>query len=158
MQYLYVYCTLTLHHVMECTRNVPNWAWNIERRRMLECCHQDRKEAIICIDKKYGLIKFTKFYQINYNFSYSSTKTSFVTGSILNWGVVRLSILHTDARCSIIILSKNLKYSCKLTEQCFSYIIKELLNWYWWNLARVGCKNARACECILKPTSANITL
>ena len=30
-----------------------------------------------------------------------------------------------------------------------------LLNWYWWILARV-CINARACECILKPTSANI--
>ena len=31
-----------------------------------------------------------------------------------------------------------------------------LLNWYWWILARVGIKNARTCECILKPTSANI--
>ena len=31
-----------------------------------------------------------------------------------------------------------------------------LLHWYWWILARVGCKTARACECILNPTSANV--
>ena len=31
-----------------------------------------------------------------------------------------------------------------------------LLNWYWWILAWVGCKNARTCECILKLTNANI--
>ena len=39
-------------------------------------------------------------------------------------------------------------------EQCPN--ILGLLNWYCWILARVGCKNARACECILKPTNANI--
>ena len=31
-----------------------------------------------------------------------------------------------------------------------------LSNWYWRILARVDCKNVRACECILNPTSANI--
>ena len=30
--------------------------------------------------------------------------------------------------------------SWKLTEKCFSNIIKELLNWYWWILALVGFK------------------
>ena len=30
VQYLSVYCTLTLHHVIECTRNVPNGACDIE--------------------------------------------------------------------------------------------------------------------------------
>ena len=39
-------------------------------------------------------------------------------------------------------------------EQCPNII--GLLNWYCWILARVGCKNVRACECILKPTNANI--
>ena len=34
--------------------------------------------------------------------------------------------------------------------------IRGLLNWYWWIFTQVGCKNARACECILKPTSVNI--
>ena len=51
---------------------------------MLECCRQDTKEAMICIDNKYALIKFTNLYQINHDFSYFSTKTSHVTGSILN--------------------------------------------------------------------------
>ena len=31
-----------------------------------------------------------------------------------------------------------------------------LLKWYLWVLARVGCKNAGACESILKQTNANI--
>ena len=39
----------------------------------------------------------------------------------------------------------NIYYTCNIG----------LLNWYWWILARVGCKNARACEFILRPTSAN---
>ena len=52
-----------------------------------EFCPQDTKEAVICIDDKYGLLKFTKFYQINHYFSYFSTKTSYKTGSIVNWGV-----------------------------------------------------------------------
>ena len=43
---------------------------------------------------------------------------------------------------------------CTATDGLTNFI--GLLNWYWWILARVGCKNARACECILKPTSANI--
>ena len=41
---------------------------------MLECCRQDTKEAIIYIDNKFGLVKFTNFYQINHNFSYFSQK------------------------------------------------------------------------------------
>ena len=31
-----------------------------------------------------------------------------------------------------------------------------VLNWYRWILARVSCKNAPACECILKPMGSNI--
>ena len=31
---------------------------------MLECCRQDTKEAMICIDNKYALIQFTSLYQI----------------------------------------------------------------------------------------------
>ena len=53
---------------------------------------------MICINNKYGFIKLTNFYQINYNFSYFSTKPSRITDSILNWGVVRLPILHTVTR------------------------------------------------------------
>ena len=41
---------------------------------MLECCHKDKKAAMTSIDNKYGLIKFTNFYQINHNFSNFSTK------------------------------------------------------------------------------------
>ena len=110
---------------------------------MLECCHQDTKEAMICINNKYGLIKFTNFYQFNHNFSYFSTKTSYVIGSILNCGVVRLPILHALTRDAVssfyvrieIKLTQN---SCKLTQKYFTYIIKELLNIYWWILALVG--------------------
>ena len=78
---------------------------------------------MICIDNKYALpvLKFTNFYLINHNFSYFSTKTSYVTGSILNWGVVRLTILHTLMQVQYnhstyeyeINLTQNL---CKLTE------------------------------------------
>ena len=39
---------------------------------------------------------------------------------------------------------------------CMCNNIIGLLNWYWWILAHVCCENAGACECILKPTSANI--
>ena len=39
----------------------------------LKCCRQDTKEATICIDNKYALIKFTKLNQINHNFSYFFT-------------------------------------------------------------------------------------
>ena len=35
-------------------------------------------------------------------------------------------------------------------------LLKGYRNWYWWILERVGCKTARACECISKPTSVNI--
>ena len=35
---------------------------------MLESCGQETNEAVICIDNKYGLIKFTNLYQINFYF------------------------------------------------------------------------------------------
>ena len=72
---------------------------------MLECCRQDTKEAMICIDNKYVLIKFTYIYQINHNFSYFSTKALNIE---LGSSAVA-DIAHFDARCSIIILRKNLK-------------------------------------------------
>ena len=63
---------------------------------MLESCRQDTNEALICIDNKYGLIKFSNLYQINHSFLYLSPKLSSVNGSILNWGAVRLAdILDT---------------------------------------------------------------
>ena len=74
---------------------------------MLECRRQDTKEAMICIDNKIALIKFTNFYQNNHNFSYFSTKISHVTGSILNWGSAVVDITHFDAGCNFIILCKN---------------------------------------------------
>ena len=45
---------------------------------------------------------------------------------------------------------------CKLTEKCFSYIIKELLYWYWWILALVGFKMHSQARAFLQPTRANI--
>ena len=50
---------------------------------------------------KYGLIELTNFYQINHDFSYFSTKTYHVTGSILNWWVVRLPVLHILTRAAV---------------------------------------------------------
>ena len=41
------------------------------------------------------------------------------------------------------------------TRYIYMYTIG-LLNWYWWKSARFGCKDAGLCECISKPTSANI--
>ena len=97
-QYLSVYCTLTLHQVLECTLkrselSVQDRTHHCKQklRRKLECCRQVTEEVMICIANKYELIKFTNFYQINHNLSYFSTKTSNVTGS------------------SIIILRKHLK-------------------------------------------------
>ena len=75
--------------------------YRTHRVNMLECCHQDTKEAMLCIDNKYGLINFTNCYRINHDFSYLSTKTSYVTGNILNRGVVRLPILHTMTRDAV---------------------------------------------------------
>ena len=117
---------------------------------MLECCRQVTKGVMIYIDNKYGFIQFITYYQRNHNFSYFSTKTSYVTGSILNWGVVRLSILHTlrlwDAASSFFVrIWINLaQISCKLIEQCFSYIIKELLNLYceYWHELAVKCTSS----------------
>ena len=158
MQYPSVYCTLTLHHIIKWPWNIPNWACNIERTvvnknsggcwnvPMLEWCY------------KYGLIKFTYIYQINH---YFSTKALFVTGSILNWGVVRLPILHTLARDAVSSFSEEFKInltenSCKWTEKYFSYIIKELLNWYWWILALVGFKMHSQARAFLQSTHAKI--
>ena len=55
----------------------------------MECCRQYTKEAMICIDDKYGLMKVTDFYQINFKIFVLSTKMSYVNGSILNSGVVQ---------------------------------------------------------------------
>ena len=58
----------------------------------------------------------------------------------------------------ILLYLEQIIYCLTLYIHCIAWpCTTELLNWYWWILARVGCKNARACECgILKPTSANI--
>ena len=74
---------------------------------MLECC-QYTKEAMICIDNKYGFIELTNFYQINQNLR--TFTQNHVTGSIFKWGVVRLSILHTliqDAVSSFYVRIRN---------------------------------------------------
>ena len=43
-----------------------------------------------------------------------------------------------------------------ITVNIYSQFIRlKYMNWYWWIFARVCSKNARACKCILKPTSAN---
>ena len=129
---------------------------------MFECCRQDQKEAMICIDNNYGFNEFTNFYQSNHNFLYFTTKTSHVTGSTLNWGVVRLPILHTltrDVLSSFVyvrIRNKMTENSCKLTEICFSYKIKELLNLYRSILALVGFKMHSAACVFLQSTRDNI--
>ena len=64
---------------------------------------------MICINNKYGFIELTNIYRINQNLSNFSTKKSHVTGSILNWGSSVAEIAHSDARCIINILCKNLK-------------------------------------------------
>ena len=124
----------------------------------MECCRQDTKEAMICINNKYGLIKFTNFYQMNHNFSYFPTKKSYVTGSILNLEVVLLPILHTlmpDALSSFYVRIRN-KLDSELTEKRFSlYIIKELLNWYWWIFTLVGFKMHPQDRAFKQPTRAN---
>ena len=117
---------------------------------------------MICIDNRYGFVELTNFYEINHNFLYFSTKASRVTGRTLNWGVVRLPILHTLTRdvlssfFYVRIRNKMTEYSCKLTEICFSYKIKELLNWYWWILALVDFEmHSEACA-FLQSTRDNI--
>ena len=40
---------------------------------VLECCRKDTKEAMICIDNNYALIKFTNIYQIKHIFLYFYT-------------------------------------------------------------------------------------
>ena len=54
-------------------------------------CRQYLKEAIICINNKYGFIKLTNLYQINDYTLYFSTKNVFCIDRILNW----LPILQT---------------------------------------------------------------
>ena len=128
---------------------------------MLECCRQVTKEVMIWIVNKYGLIEFTNFCQINHNFWSFSTNTSYVTSSILIWRVVWLPVLHTFTWDSVsffyvrtwINLAQNL---CKFKEKCFTYIIKDLLNRYWWILALVGFKMHWQAHAFLQPTHANI--
>ena len=57
------------HDINEYTRNVPGRGVQYQKhrckqkqRRMLESCRRDRKEVIIYIDIKYGLIKFINLY------------------------------------------------------------------------------------------------
>ena len=90
-----------------------------------------------------------------------STKTSYFTGSILNWGALRLPILHTltqnEYHDSTIESGINVtQSSCKLTEKCFCCIIRELLNWYWWILALVSFKMHSQVRAFLQPIHANI--
>ena len=47
---------------------------SVEIVNITECCRGDTKEAIICIDNKYGFIESTNTYRLNHNFSYFSTK------------------------------------------------------------------------------------
>ena len=73
-----------------------------------------------------------------------------------------LSILHALTRDAVLsfyvrIWKKKLTQSlCKLTEKCFSYIINELLNWYWWILALVGFKMHSQARAFSQPPRANI--
>ena len=83
----------------------------VEKTIAAECCRQDTKEAMIFIKNKYELMIFTNIYKINQYFSNLSTKTSYVTGSILHRGAVRLSILTyalTQGAVIIIIRHQNL--------------------------------------------------
>ena len=79
----------------------------------------------------------------------------------MNCGIVRLPILHTLTRDAVSSFNARIEInltesSCKLTEKCFSYIIKELLNWYWCILALVGFKMHSQARAFLQPTPANI--
>ena len=62
-----------------------NWACNIERTFVnknsgwiLECCRQEKKEAMTFIDIRYKLIELKHFYRIDHNFSYFPANTSHV--------------------------------------------------------------------------------
>ena len=70
---------------------------------MLECCRQDMKEEMICINNKYGLIKLRDLYQINHHL-HLYTKTSCVIDDIELGSSAVAFIAHFDARYSIIIL------------------------------------------------------
>ena len=93
-RYLRVYCTLSLHHVIEYNPKSSELSVQYQthirkqqkKRRMLECRRQDTKEAMISIDNMYGLIKLINLYQINHYC---------VTGIILNLGAVLVPKLHT---------------------------------------------------------------
>ena len=104
MQYLRVHCTLNIHQVIECTpKQYRTHRCKQKKQRMLECRLQVTKEAMICIDNTYGLIKITGLYQISHDFSYLFTKIPCVSGtySILNWGAVRLPILHSSTQDAV---------------------------------------------------------
>ena len=73
-----------------------------------------------------------------------------------------MSILHTltgNAVSSFYVRIWNILDS-KLVlinrKKCFSYIIMELLNWYWWILALVGFKMHWQARAFSQPTRANI--
>ena len=105
-----------------------------KKLRMFE--YQDTKEAMICNDKKNGFIKFTNFYQINYNFSYFSIKPSCVTGRYWTgeqcgcryctlWR--KMQYRHSTLKKIIINLTQN---SCKLTEKTWNKGVIELVHFY----------------------------
>ena len=87
------------------------------------------------MDNTDGLIKITSLYQISHGFSYLSTKIPSVSGtySILNWGEVRLPILHSstqDAESSYYLrIWNNLHSEFVLNiRKCLAIYKKELLN------------------------------
>ena len=93
-------------------------------------------------NNKYELIKFTKLDQNNHYFSYLSTKKYCVTGSILNWEAVQLSILHTLTKDAVS------SFYVRIWNKLDSEIV--LINWtdigeYWHSLGG-----------FLQPTQTNI--
>ena len=121
---------------------------------MLECCRQGTKEAMFFIDKKYRLIELIETF-IKLTISFRTFQPN-VTGS--NCGCRYCTFwremqYHHSTQESEINLTES---SCKLTEKCFSYIIKELLNWYWWIYALVCFKMHSQTRAFLQPTSAYI--
>ena len=128
------YWTITYHCVNECIWNVPFQVCNIKCTvcKMLKRCHQDTKEAMICIDNKYGLIKDTNLHQISNYFSYLSTRMSCLS-SVEYWtGDSVFEIFHTQMQYHQSTLEFQINQtqsSCKLIEKCFSCIMRELLNW-----------------------------
>ena len=59
---------LTLHHLIECTFKCSEPSMQYRTRKAVDVgmLLQDTKEAMIYIDNKHELIKFTNHYQINH--------------------------------------------------------------------------------------------